>query len=321
MDNRKKIIIDTDIGDDIDDVFALIAAISADFDIVGITTVFRNTRERARMVKKLLSLYDGEFESIPVYAGFGSAFGEEEMEYPHLCQYTEDLDSPMYAPDSDNPQDAVAFIVESCKKYGKDLTVAAIGPFTNIARVIEADGNALDMADRVVIMGGAFFKQYADWNVMCDPVAARIMFDSLHNLECIGADVTHLLTLDKGLAYAVESYHGDNAAAEYISRLYRLWYDINNEPRFILHDALVMYYIADSSICTMEPAGIEVICDGAAKGVTFNIDAYTKAYMNDYYQNRDMSKKALVASSVDLEKFKKYVSRDIENYFGSKFCE
>ena len=54
MEEKTKIIIDTDIGDDIDDAIALYAALRQGFDIIGITTVFQNTVERARQVKKLL---------------------------------------------------------------------------------------------------------------------------------------------------------------------------------------------------------------------------------------------------------------------------
>ena len=52
MENRKKILIDTDIGDDIDDAVALLTAMALDFEIVGVTTVFRDTQARAAMVKK-----------------------------------------------------------------------------------------------------------------------------------------------------------------------------------------------------------------------------------------------------------------------------
>ena len=62
METKKKIIIDTDIGDDIDDAIALFAAMRQEFDILGITTVFRNTTERARIAKKLLALYANGYE-------------------------------------------------------------------------------------------------------------------------------------------------------------------------------------------------------------------------------------------------------------------
>ena len=62
----KKYIIDTDIGDDIDDAFALDLALKLDLDLVCVTTVFRNVRERAAIAKKMLRLYG---KKLPVYAG------------------------------------------------------------------------------------------------------------------------------------------------------------------------------------------------------------------------------------------------------------
>ena len=75
------------------------------------------------------------------------------------------------------------FIIDCCHRYGKDLTVVALGPCCNISKVIEKDPDALSSAAKVVIMGGAYFKQYADWNVMCDVAAADIMFRKVTHLE------------------------------------------------------------------------------------------------------------------------------------------
>ena len=67
-----KYIIDTDIGDDIDDAFALLLAMEMRLDIIGITTVFKNTPERAKIAKKLTSLYKNGYENVPIYAGYGN---------------------------------------------------------------------------------------------------------------------------------------------------------------------------------------------------------------------------------------------------------
>ena len=310
MDCRKKILIDTDIGDDIDDAFAILSAISLRFQIVGITTVFMNTAERARMTKKLLSLFDG-CENIPVFSGEGTPLAKSECVYPHLCQYTDDLEREEYSPDGN---DAVSFIAQCCEKYGKDLTIAAIGPFTNIAEVIHRYPDALHMADKVVIMGGAYYRQYADWNVMCDVEAAEIMFSSLTNLECIGADVTHRLIPAKELTQAVERDNITHPGMKYLHELYTMWKDANDNPPFILHDALVMHYIADNSLCTMKKGHIEVITDGAARGITLNSEAYSKAYMNNCYSQINLDLKASVAYEADVDKFGKNILNDISKY-------
>ena len=70
--NRIPIIIDTDLGDDVDDAAALIMALnSPELDIVGITTVYRDTRKRVRMVKDICRLAGRE--DIPVIAGRASS--------------------------------------------------------------------------------------------------------------------------------------------------------------------------------------------------------------------------------------------------------
>lgn len=316
MDPRKKVLIDTDIGDDIDDAFALLAAMAAGFDIVGITTVFRNTDARARMTKKLLKTYGGGYEAVPVYAGFPSYTQEAEPNNEHMCRFTEDLNCPEYAPENTNPEAAVDFIIDCCNRYGSELSVIALGPFCNIAKVIEKDPQALGRVEKVAIMGGAYFKQYADWNVMCDVPAADTMFRSLPNLECMGADVTHLLAADDRLTQALS--RAQSGALGYISQLYRAWQADNPASRIVLHDVLVVYYVLDPSICAMQRIHAAVIRDGFAKGLTLNVGAYSKASLNDAYRGYDFSRSVLAASSVDLPKFHQFIHRDISACLGSE---
>ena len=65
----RKFIIDTDIGDDIDDAFAIYLAMKLKVDLIGITTVFKNTLERSKMAKKLLNLLGRGYDNVPVYTG------------------------------------------------------------------------------------------------------------------------------------------------------------------------------------------------------------------------------------------------------------
>jgi purine nucleosidase/pyrimidine-specific ribonucleoside hydrolase len=300
MEKAKKIIIDTDIGDDIDDAFALLAAMESGFDIVGVTTVFQNTVERARITKRLMKLYGKGYENVPVYAGHSTPLSAEKSEYPHLCQYSAELESEDYAPNGQDPDEAVNFIIDCCYKYGKELSVVAIGPFTNIAKVIEKDKNALNMAGRVVIMGGAYFKQYSDWNVICDVEAAKIMFESVNDIKCYGADVTHMLKIsvddDKAIASSKKS-----EAVEYIAELYEKWKQMSGGIG-VLHDPLVMLCIDDEELCRYEKAPVAVIDSGFGRGLTLNVSAYSKSAYNDAFQGFDKTKCHTLAREVDREK-------------------
>ena len=63
---KRKIILDTDIGDDIDDSFALLLMLeSHQFDVLGVTTVFRNTKKRAKMAKQLIKSLGYDVEVYP----------------------------------------------------------------------------------------------------------------------------------------------------------------------------------------------------------------------------------------------------------------
>ena len=306
MDKNIKIIIDTDIGDDIDDAFALLLAAELNIDIVGITTVFLNTPQRARITKKLLKLYGDGYEDTPVFSGYGSPLKENAKKYPNLCQYTPDIDDDIYAPDSENPEDAVDFIIESCKKYKDELTLIAIGPFTNIARAAMKDSDALNLAGRIVIMGGAYYKQYADWNVMCDVEAADIMFRTLKNIRCIGADVTHKLEISKDDDTTIVNCKNVSPLASYISELYSLWKEerrrYGKRDIGVLHDPLTIYYAYDESICKCEKASLVTVTEGAARGLVLNVDSYGKAHMNPFYDTASIPTKHTVAKAVNREK-------------------
>lgn len=310
METKKKIIIDTDIGDDIDDAIALFAAMRQEFDILGITTVFRNTTERARIAKKLLALYANGYENVPVYAGYGDPYDTPATVYGHTPHYTPDLDDHRYAPDSTDPADAVDFIINACHTYGNDLTVIAVGPFTNIARVVEKDPTALNKACNVVIMGGAYLRQFADWNVICDAIAADIMYRNVDNLLCIGADVTHQMPAEGALYDALLHYDGDNAAHRYLQTMCALWRADRPTVPLLLHDPLVIYFVADPALCTMQEASIVMITEGYAKGLTLNVDTYRKKHVNPAFEGFDTTRKTKFAAQADKDIFLSRICRD-----------
>lgn len=298
--DRRKILIDTDIGDDIDDAFALLLAMDMELDIVGVTTVFKNTVERARMAKKLLGLRGGAYADVPVYAGIGKPIHGEVDLNEHTCQYSPDLEEDVYAPTDTDPDAAIDFILDSCRKYGEDLTIVALGPFTNIASAIKKDPDALSAAN-IVIMGGAYFRQYVDWNVWCDPYAAKVMFESTRGIRCLGADVTHKLRLTPTEDAAIVGYDGEDAAATYVSQLYKYWKGGREWLLGMLHDPLTVLCAVDPAYCEYKSAPVAVVTDGFARGMTVNIPEYGKAGMSAEYVGFDFDRKHTLASSVDRD--------------------
>lgn len=297
---KQKILIDTDIGDDIDDAFALLLAANMKLDIVGVTTVFKNTVERARMAKKLLKLCGAPYADTPVYAGIGKPLcGEVDLD-ERTCQYSPDLEDEIYTPDNTDPEAAIDFILDCCRKYGDELTIVAIGPFTNIAAAIKKDAQAISRAN-IVIMGGAYFRQYADWNVWCDPHAAKLMFESTRGIRCLGADVTHKLRLTPTEDAAIVNYRGDNAAAGYVSQLYKYWKGGREWLLGMLHDPLTVLCAVDPTYCEYKSAPVAVVTEGVARGMTVNIPEYGKARMNGNFADFDFAREHSLAHSVDRD--------------------
>ncbi len=274
MKEIQKIILDTDIGDDIDDALALALALEEpELELIGVTTVFQNTDKRARIAKKMLSLWGSQ---VPVYAGISLGEGTVMSYWDQPCQYTSDLDAPEYAPGNDFRQDggqaAVDFILESARKYGKDLTLVAVGPLSNVAAAIRQDPQTMRGIRRVVLMGGCFHRQFAEWNILCDAPAAKTVLEFDLEAVCIGLDVTEKTMLSRQQHEMLLAADKDEKR-KYVASLVKLWSDYTGKIPY-LHDPLTVFYVAHPEYVLVEPTWIAVETKGEyTVGVTLDMDA------------------------------------------------
>ncbi len=170
-------ILDTDIGDDIDDAFALALALkSPELKLLGITTEFGDTELRARLVDRYLAAVGRS--DIPVAAGKPT---------PHSNVFTQ----AAYAeqePDRKHA-DGVQFLLDQIGAHPGEVTLIAIGPLVNVGAAIERDPATFRKVKRVVMMGGSIYRGYdadgqtnpkpdAEWNIARDPAGAKALLDS-----------------------------------------------------------------------------------------------------------------------------------------------
>lgn len=205
---QHKILIDTDIGDDIDDALAIVYALKAGLQLQGVTTVFRNAHKRAQIAKTLLRAYG--YEDIPVCAGSddpliapieareNDRYGEDGKFIP--CQYQPGMEGQAI-----EPAHAVDFILEMVESYPGQINLVAIGPLTNVALAVRKAPKTIAKLRGITVMGGYFTVEDAEWNIFCDPEAARIVFSAGIPLRAIGYDVTSRCKLDNALLERIKA--------------------------------------------------------------------------------------------------------------------
>lgn len=224
-----KLWLDTDIGDDVDDAFALAFALAhPSCSLVGVSTVYCDPVLRARLAKKLISLYGKE---VPVYAGYPDPLGQSAG-FTVFTQADPGLSDPRYAPQNSSPEEAVDALIAAAEKYGGELVVGAVGPYTNVARAV-LKAPAVMRRVRYALMGGSFAETFKEWNIVCDLEASRILFRSGLDLSAVGIDITRHAVIPQEAYERIES-SALSAPAAYLCTLTRMWGKGERLP--VLHD-------------------------------------------------------------------------------------
>ncbi|MBU2941647.1 nucleoside hydrolase [Shimia thalassica] len=248
----RKIIIDTDPGQD-DAVAILLALASPDeIDVVGITAVAGNvplplTQKNARIVCELAGKPD-----IKVFAGCDRPLGRDLVTAEHVHGKS-GLDGPDL-PDPTMPlqdQHAVDFIIETLRAHPpKTITLCPLGPLTNVAMAFEKAPDIVDRVQEIVLMGGAYFEvgnitPAAEFNIYVDPQAAHIVFSAGAPIVVMPLDVTHkaLVTQPRNDAFRALGTPVGIAVAEmtdFFERFDKEKYGSSGAP---LHDPCVTSYL------------------------------------------------------------------------------
>ena len=254
----EKIILDTDIGDDIDDALALaFAVMSGKIDLLGVTTVFKNAVQRAELACCLLETLDRT--DIPVYAGIGKTLLQsipdwEQVAAGHRPRQMEVLkkQQPSIQP---KPEHAVDFIIDTVMASDGDITLVPIGPFTNIAAAFILEPR-LAQKTKICMMGGATDQVRPEWNALCDPEATRVVFGTGVPITMVGLDVTTKCVMCYDQVKAVGAV--DRPINQICFELIHLWGGDNPEPRPTLHDPLAIATLIDPTLCETRDMRIEV---------------------------------------------------------------
>lgn len=249
---REKVIIDTDIGDDVDDAFALALAVkSPELQVLGITTTFGETEVRAQIVDRFLEAVGRA--DIPVMAG--KPTGKTPMSQRRYAEEGKFTKRPH--------GDAADFILEQIRKYPGEITLIAIGPLMNVGAAIDRDAATFHKLKRVVIMGGSVRKGYGDygynehfppapeWNILNDVASAQKLFAAGVPLYVMPLDSTQLKLDEVKRAFL---FTRGTAVTDQLTILYHLW--AQETPT--LFDPMTLAFVLKPELCPVTPLHIRV---------------------------------------------------------------
>ncbi|MGB9467606.1 MAG: nucleoside hydrolase [Candidatus Acidiferrum sp.] len=249
----ERIIIDTDIGDDIDDAFALALALkSPELEILGISTTFGDTEARAKIVDRILG--EAGRSDIPVLAGTPT----HTTNVMNQRRYGEGGHFARAA----HPN-AVDFILDEIRRYPGQITLIAIGPLRNVGALIDKDPETFLKLKRVVMMGGSIECGYgelwfcpergpdAEWNIINDIPSAKKLFLSGVPLYVMPLDSTQLKLDETKRAFLFKQ---GTPLTDALTLLYHEW----GQQTPTLFDPVTVAYILDPKICPVEPMHIRV---------------------------------------------------------------
>ncbi len=263
----RKIIIDTDPGQD--DAVAILLALGSpkEIEVLGITAVAGNvplelTQKNARMICELAGRPD-----IPVFAGSKNPLAKRLVTAEHVHGKT-GLDGPTL-PDPTMPlqeKHAVDFIIETLRAQpAGSVTLCPLGPLTNIASAFNQAPDIIEKVQEIVLMGGAYFEvgnitPAAEFNIYVDPEAAEIVFKAGAPITVMPLDVTHkaLVTKARNDAFRDLGTPVGIAVAEmtdFFERYDKEKYGSEGAP---LHDPTVIAYLIKPKLFTGRFINVEI---------------------------------------------------------------
>lgn len=251
-----KVLLDTDIGSDIDDALALLYLLARKgCELVGVTTVTGEALKRATLAQSLIRHMK---KDIPVVAGAENPLSisqkQKHAKQAEAILNTDDLTDVIQ-------EDVTSFQYRTICKYPGEVVLLCIGPLTNIANLFKSHPDAVEKLKEVVIMTGVFTNTLksieewstVEWNASLDPHALSIVLESqLRKMYIISLDVTVQLTIEK------EDFlhHFSSEIFAPLHPLAAVWFE--NRDRITFHDPLAAEIIFNKHLCTYSPSQVYV---------------------------------------------------------------
>jgi inosine-uridine nucleoside N-ribohydrolase len=232
---RQKIILDTDIGTDIDDAWAVgFVAQYPGFETLAVTITDADTPARAKVACKLL--HRAGRTDIPVAVGRRTPTPDKRVDYQFF--WSEDFSEyrPVGLPAAD-------VIVNLARKHPGEIVLIAVGPLQNVADALRKEPRLPKLLKSLVLMSGNVYGRAGnkpvipEWNVVVSVPDSQLVYGAGFPLTIVPLDATTLVTLSDAERDRVRRHGSPLAVA--LETLYRLWLN-DRTSRMTLHDQLAV---------------------------------------------------------------------------------
>jgi len=256
-DDKIKIIFDCDLGDDIDDAYALALLLSSpEFEVLGLVMDYGNTPERARMALKVL--HNTGFDEIPVVIGrktndgFSPQFNwSKGFEMKRLSKLS-----------------AVQFFSSIFTKYPNQVILLTTGPVSNMHDLLSKNPDILKKAKHIYSMFGSFYMGYGkslqpsqEWNVKADLEASKAFVDAAKNITYVPLDVTTFVKLNEENRQLL--LMRQTPLTNFLSGVYPLWRFMSYASKDpVLYDAVTLGIILWPELFTTRSAFVKIAGNG-----------------------------------------------------------
>jgi ribosylpyrimidine nucleosidase len=296
----QKIILDVDPGHD-DAMAILLASASPAIDLLAITTVAGNqtlpkTTLNARRVCSRAGI-----TTVPIAAGCDRPLSRSQTVAPTI-HGDSGLEGPVFSGEPDVPLDprhAVDLLIELLMASDGDIMVVPVGPLTNIAMAMRHEPRILPKIKHIALMGGAWgignMTPAAEFNMMVDPEAARIVFESGVPIMMSPLELTHQAQATPAVIKRfadIGSPLGDFAVEmlTFFSSTYQREFGIDAP----LHDPTAVAWVIDPAIVKTKFVHVDIDVASETSFGRTNIDLYDQLHLEP---------NAHVGVELDVERF------------------
>jgi len=305
MNNKRPIIIDTDPG--IDDAVAIAAAVfSENFDVKLISTVSGNVgiKNTTTNALKLMEFFG---KDIPVAQGTCKPLIRKARDASHI--HGETGMGGYEFPETTKKaleKNAIDAMREVLLNSDDKITIVPIGPLTNIALLLATFPEVKENIEEIVLMGGSSGRgndtPASEFNIYCDPEAAKIVFDSGIKIVVCSLDVTSLATLD---LETINTLKETNKVGEMFYSMFKHYRGGSvSKGGLKMHDLTTIAYLDNPSLFKTQEIFVDIETEGK----------YTAGFMVvDFKGIYNKTPNATFCTKINVEGFRKWMLDSFKN--------